>query len=158
MATDNMRIDWAQKDFYGELGVTKTATHDEIKKAYRTLALNHPDSNPGDTAKHEKFKKVAEAYDVVGDETKRKQYDEVRQAYGGGFGGGTTGGGPGFDLGDLLRERGGAASRTCSATSSVPGAAAIAAPAPARCGVSTSSPAPPSASTTPSTASRSACG
>src|SRR3954447_11245833 len=104
-----MRIDWAQKDFYGELGVAKTATHDEIKKAYRTLArANHPDSNPGDTAKHEKFKRVAEAYDVVGDKTKRQQYDEVRQAYGGGFAGGlggTTGGGAGFDLGDLLRER-----------------------------------------------------
>ena len=111
MATDNMRIDWAQKDFYGELGVAKTATHDEIKKAYRKLArANHPDSNPGDAAKHEKFKRVAEAYDVVGDETKRAQYDEVREAYGGGFGGGlggTTGGGAGFDLGDLLRERGG---------------------------------------------------
>jgi molecular chaperone DnaJ len=110
MATDNAHIDWAQKDFYAELGVSKTATHDEIKKAYRKLArANHPDSNPGDTAKHEKFKKVAEAYDVVGDETKRKQYDELRQLYGGGGFTGTTtgGGGAGFDLGDLLRERSG---------------------------------------------------
>jgi len=113
MPTDNMRIDWAQKDFYAELGVGKTATHAEIKKAYRKLAReNHPDSNPGDNAKHEKFKRVAEAYDVVGDEEKRKQYDEIRQAYGGGgfggFPGGTTGGGgAGFDLGDLLRERSG---------------------------------------------------
>jgi molecular chaperone DnaJ len=115
MATDNMRIDWAQKDFYGELGVAKTATHAEIKKAYRTLArANHPDSNPGDTAKHEKFKAVAEAYDVVGDEEKRKKYDEVQRLYGGGgfrggFPGGTPGGGggAGFDLGDLLRDRAG---------------------------------------------------
>src|SRR6476646_11807073 len=98
MSTDGMRMDWANKDFYAELGVTKQATQADIKKAYRKLArANHPDSNPGDTAKHEKFKKVAEAYDVVGDETKRRQYDEVRQAYGGGFSGGTTAGGPGFD-------------------------------------------------------------
>ena len=66
------RADWAQKDFYAELGVKKDATADEIKKAYRKLArANHPDSNPGDTAKHDKFKAVAEAYDVVGDPEKR---------------------------------------------------------------------------------------
>jgi molecular chaperone DnaJ len=112
--TENARIDWANKDFYGELGVSKTATHDEIKKAYRKLArANHPDSNPGDSAKHEKFKAVAEAYDVVGDQEKRKKYDEVRSLYGGGgfrggFPGGTSGdGGAGFDLGDLLRDRAG---------------------------------------------------
>ena len=85
MSTDGIRTDWANKDFYAELGVTKKATHDEIKKAYRKLArANHPDSNPGDTAKHEKFKAVAEAYDVIGDEEKRKKYDEVRELYGGG--------------------------------------------------------------------------
>jgi molecular chaperone DnaJ len=114
MPTDNMRIDWAQKDFYAELGVSKSATQAEIKKAYRKLAReNHPDSNPGDTARHDKFKRVAEAYDVVGDAEKRKQYDEIRKAYGGGGFGGFPGGRPGgeggggFDLGDLLRERGG---------------------------------------------------
>jgi molecular chaperone DnaJ len=111
--TDNARIDWANKDFYGELGVSKNASQDEIKKAYRKLArANHPDSNPGDTAKHEKFKSIAEAYDVVGDAEKRKQYDEVRSLYsGGGFRGGFPGGsggdGAGFDLGDLLRDRSG---------------------------------------------------
>ena len=115
--TDGMRADWANKDFYAELGVAKTATSDEIKKAYRRLAReNHPDSNPGDDAKHEKFKAVAEAYDVVGDEAKRKKYDEFRslQARGGfgpGMGGGTGGpggfGGGGFNLDDLLRDRGG---------------------------------------------------
>ena len=107
------RADWAQKDFYAELGVAKDASAEEIKKAYRKLArANHPDSNPGDTAKHEKFKAVAEAYDVVGDPEKRKKYDEMRSLYGGGFRGGYTGGFPGggeggFDLNDLLRDRAG---------------------------------------------------
>jgi molecular chaperone DnaJ len=114
--TDGFRADWAQKDFYAELGVKKDASNDEIKKAYRKLArANHPDSNPGDTAKHDKFKSVAEAYDVVGDPGKRKKYDEMRSLYGSGrsgfpagFGGGAPGGGgAGFDLNDLLRERSG---------------------------------------------------
>jgi molecular chaperone DnaJ len=106
-----VRADWATKDYYGELGVDKKATQSEIKKAYRKLArANHPDSNPGDSAKHEKFKAVAEAYDVLGDEEKRKKYDEFRSLYGGGVrggfpGGAPGGGGPGFDLGDLLRDR-----------------------------------------------------
>src|SRR4029077_3022350 len=73
---EGIRADWATKDFYAVLGVNKKATPAEIKKAYRRLARdNHPDSNPGDSAesraKHEKFKAVAEAYDVVGDEEKR---------------------------------------------------------------------------------------
>ena len=100
--------DWAKKDFYKELGVSKEASQDEIKKAYRKLArANHPDSNPGDTAKHDRFKAVAEAYDVVGDATKRKQYDDLRSMSGsfGGFPSG--GGGGGFDLNDLLRDRAG---------------------------------------------------
>ena len=115
--TDGMRADWANKDFYAELGVKKDATADEIKKAYRKLArANHPDSHPDDAAKHEKFKTVAEAYDVIGDPEKRKKYDEMRSLYGagggfrggfpGGFGGGGGGAG-GFDLNDLLRERAG---------------------------------------------------
>src|SRR3954469_3382875 len=115
--TEGFRADWAQKDFYAELGVKKDATNAEIKKAYRKLArANHPDSNPGDTAKHEKFKAVAEAYDVVGDAEKRTKYDEMRQLYGsggfrGGFGGGAGGGAGGFDLSDLLRERAGGSGR-----------------------------------------------
>ena len=108
---DGMRADWATKDFYAELGVAKDASTDEIRKAFRKLARqNHPDSNPGDDAKHEKFKAVAEAYDVVGDPDKRKKYDEMRSLYGsgrfpGGFGsgGGSAGG---FDVGDFLRDRG----------------------------------------------------
>ncbi|MEP9382259.1 DnaJ C-terminal domain-containing protein [Nocardioides cheoyonin] len=107
---EGIRPDWVNKDFYAELGVKKDATADEIKKAYRKLArANHPDSNPDDTAKHEKFKKVAEAYDVVGDPEKRKKYDEVRSLYaGGGFPGGfpggttTTTGGRGYNFEDLF--------------------------------------------------------
>ena len=111
--TDGIRADWAGKDFYKVLGVKKDATQDEIKKSYRKLArANHPDSNPGDTAKHEKFKSVAEAYDVVGDVEKRKKYDEMRSLYGsggfrGGFPGGQGGEGGGFDINDLLRDRAG---------------------------------------------------
>jgi molecular chaperone DnaJ len=112
-----IRADWATKDYYAVLGVDKKATQAEIKKAYRKLArANHPDSNPGDSAdsraRHEKFKSVAEAYDVIGDEEKRKKYDEVQRLYGGGgfrggFPGGQEGSGVGFDLGDLLRDRAG---------------------------------------------------
>lgn len=97
------KADWAAKDYYAELGVGKDATADQIKKAYRKLArANHPDSNPGDDAKHEKFKAVAEAYDVIGDPEKRKEYDELRSmpaGFGGGFGGG------GFDINDLFGQR-----------------------------------------------------
>ncbi len=109
-ATDGMRADWASKDFYAVLGVKKDATPDEIKKAYRKLAReNHPDSNPGDTARHDRFKSVAEAYDVVGDAEKRAKYDQMRDAYrSGGFAGGSygEGGGTGFDINDFLRDRG----------------------------------------------------
>jgi molecular chaperone DnaJ len=107
---EGFRADWAQKDFYQVLGVKKDATAAEIKKAYRKLArANHPDSNPGDTAKHDRFKQVAEAYDVIGDPEKRKKYDEMRSLYasGGGFRGGFGGGGGGFNLEDLLRDRAG---------------------------------------------------
>ena len=70
--------DWATKDFYKILGVGKDATQAEIKKAYRKLAReNHPDSKPGDKAAEERFKAIAEAYDVVGDDAKRKEYDET---------------------------------------------------------------------------------
>ncbi|NYJ03044.1 molecular chaperone DnaJ [Nocardioides thalensis] len=112
MSSDQgIRPDWASKDFYKELGVSKTASADEIKKAYRKLArANHPDSHPGDTAKHDRFKAVAEAYDVIGDPEKRKKYDEARRLFaGGGFPAGGAGGpgGMGFDVEDLLRQQGG---------------------------------------------------
>ena len=104
--------DWAGKDFYKTLGVAKDASAADIKKAYRTLArANHPDSHPGDKAAEERFKAIAEAYDVVGDAEKRKQYDDLR-TYGGGFGPFTgqptgAGGGQPFDINDFLGGMGG---------------------------------------------------
>ncbi len=71
--------EWFEKDYYKTLGVEKGATAKEITKAYRKLARDlHPDKNPGDAVAEEKFKDVAAAYDVLGDEAKRKEYDEVR--------------------------------------------------------------------------------
>ena len=65
------------EDFYATLGVSKTANADEIKRAYRKLASKlHPDKNPGNKDAETKFKAVNRAYDVVGDEKKRKLYDE----------------------------------------------------------------------------------
>lgn len=65
------------EDLYNVLGVQKNATQDELKSAYRKLAMKyHPDRNPGDKAAEEKFKNITAAYDVLGDETKRRQYDE----------------------------------------------------------------------------------
>jgi molecular chaperone DnaJ len=81
------------KDFYAVLGVSPTATADEIKKAYRKLAKQwHPDANANDPKASERFKEISEAYGVIGDPEKRKQYDEMRRlgAFGG-FGGARPG-------------------------------------------------------------------
>ena len=71
----------AKRDYYEVLGISKTADASAIKKAYRKLAKKyHPDSNPGNKAAAEKFKEVTEAYDVLGDEKKRKLYDQFGHA------------------------------------------------------------------------------
>ncbi len=81
----------AKRDYYEVLGVDKTASEDEIKKAYRKIAIKyHPDRNPGNKEAEEKFKEAAEAYDVLHDPQKRQQYDQfgfAGQSGAGGFGG-----------------------------------------------------------------------
>jgi molecular chaperone DnaJ len=79
----------AKRDFYEILGVSKNASAEEIKKAYRKTAIQfHPDKNQGDKAAEEKFKEAAEAYEVLSDETKRAQYDRFGHNRPGGGGGG----------------------------------------------------------------------
>ncbi len=89
----------AKRDFYEILGVSKTATADEIKKAYRKVAMQfHPDRNPGDKAAEEKFKEAAEAYEILSDADKRAQYDRFgHAAFGPGRGGGGHPGGMNMD-------------------------------------------------------------
>jgi molecular chaperone DnaJ len=122
--------EWFEKDYYKVLGVPSDASAKDVTKAYRKLARqHHPDANPNDPKAEERFKEVSAAYDVVGDDAKRKEYDEVRRLgpAGGMFGGGAGGPRPGpggttftfdgdlGDVGDLLgglfgrgRRRGGA--------------------------------------------------
>jgi molecular chaperone DnaJ len=87
-----------KRDYYEVLGVSRDATPDDLKKAYRKLAVKyHPDKNPGDKAAEEKFKEVSEAYDVLNDADKRAAYDRYgHAAFAGGMGGPAGGGGGGF--------------------------------------------------------------
>ena len=97
-----------KRDYYEVLGVSKTATEAEIKKAYRKLAMKyHPDYNPGDKEAEEKFKEINEAHEVLSDPEKRQRYDQygfagVDPNYGAGQGGGFGGGFGGVDLGDIF--------------------------------------------------------
>ena len=98
----------AKRDPYEVLGVTRGASEDDIKKAYRKLARqHHPDRNPDDKSAEAKFREVQEAYDIVGDAEKRKKFDQFGYAaFDGGMPGGGWGGQPGggnyqFDFGDL---------------------------------------------------------
>jgi molecular chaperone DnaJ len=115
----NAQREWFERDYYKVLGVPSSASKDEIRKAYRKLSKElHPDSG-GD---EERFKEVSAAYDVLGDETKRKEYDDVRRLgpvgnpFGGGnpfsgFGGAGGAGGPGFRVDDITDLLGGVFNR-----------------------------------------------
>lgn len=78
--------DWLEKDYYKILGVPKDAKPEQIKKAFRKIAReNHPDQHPGDKNAEQRFKEASEAHDVLSDADKRREYDEQRSLFGGGF-------------------------------------------------------------------------
>ena len=102
----NIRREWLEKDFYQVLGVDRSASGKDIKKAYRKLAQQyHPDTNPGDEAAETRFKEITEAYDVLSDPKVRQEYDQARDAFARGAWAGSPGGGAQYvrfeDLGDL---------------------------------------------------------
>lgn len=100
----------AKKDYYEVLGLSRTASEDEIKRAYKKLAMkHHPDRNPDDASAEEKFKEIKEAYEILSDAQKRSAYDQFGHAgvdgSAGGFGGGQGFGGGGFGgFGDIFSD------------------------------------------------------
>ena len=102
----------APRDFYEVLGVSKSASQDEIKKSYRELARKwHPDRNPDDEGAEERFKEIQQAYSILSDPEKKRQYDSGGGIFGSGFdpsafrrGGGPAGAGFGGGIGDILSD------------------------------------------------------
>jgi len=93
--------EWFEKDYYAVLGVAQNASAKDITKAYRKLARQyHPDANPNNAAAEERFKEISAAYDGLGDESRRREYDEVRRLGPGAFGGPGNGSFR-FDMGDM---------------------------------------------------------
>ena len=97
-----------KRDYYEILGVTKTASQDEIKKAYRKVAMQfHPDRNPGDKSAEDKFKEAAEAYEILNDPDKKAQYDRFgHNAFSQGRGGGGGGYSGGMNMDDIFSQFG----------------------------------------------------
>src|SRR5262245_28079479 len=93
--------EWFEKDYYAVLGVSSTASDKDISSAYKKLAKKfHPDANQGNAEAEERFKEISAAYDVLGDKTKRGEYDEVRRMVASGVGpNGFSGFGPNANYG-----------------------------------------------------------